>query len=119
MNLIVMQVDRAYTVINYSPCGRYLAAGTMTGDTIFWDLQNNRQIDGAKKDPDNQCITSIQWHPTEGTGEIAYMDNAGQFGYAFDIFDHENNVLERGENAEEEDDVDFGDCMLIKYVFYL
>lgn len=114
MHYFISVFKVVYTAVSYSPCGRYICAGTMTGDTTIWDLQNDCQIKGSKKDPDNQCITSIQWHPIEGTGELAYMDNAGQFGYLYDIFDNEKSTSEYDGEAQSEinkDDIDFGDCM--------
>lgn len=62
------------------------------------------------KEREAQCIASIQWNPLNN-GEIAYMDNTGQFGIITDIFDSDNNILERDVEADEgaEADIDFGD----------
>lgn len=107
---------------SYSPSGRYLAAGSHNGDTTIWDIEGNRLISGAKKDNDSQCITAIQWHPNEGTGELAYMDSAGQFGVVNDIFDSNNDIERYHDLAEEADaEVDFGDCkfqFLSKHIWF-
>lgn len=90
-----------------------MAAGGIDGETPIWDIDGNRLIKGARKDPDSQCITAVQWNPIEGKGELAYMDNSGQFGVITDIFDNANDPLERDGDLQEDanGDVDFGDCM--------
>lgn len=86
-----------------------MAAGGVNGEISIWDIDGNRLIKDEKRDNDAQCITAIQWNPLNN-GELAYMDNTGQFGLVTDIFDSDNNVLERDNDQidEVEGDVDFG-----------
>lgn len=100
-----MSID--YTTCCYSPCGKYIAAGGPNGEISVWDIENNRLIKEENKGSDAQSITSIQWNPLNN-GEIAYMDNTGQFGLITNIFDDDNNILDRDELIVEVDnDMDF------------
>lgn len=105
-----MQASVEYTTCCYSPCGKYIAAGGTKGEISVWDVEGGRIIKEEKKDNDAQSITAIIWNPLNN-GELAYMDNTGQFGLVTDIFDIDNNILERDEelDGEVDNDVDFGD----------
>lgn len=71
-------------------------------------------IKEQKRDNDAQSITAIQWNPMNN-GEAAYMDDTGQFGVITDIFDSDNNILDRDGNLEEEmnGEVNFDDRKLL------
>lgn len=67
----------------YSRCGRYLAAGTISGDICIWEARSGNVIKVDAKDNDAQSITAIDWNPTIA-GELAYTDNTGQLGTVTD-----------------------------------
>lgn len=71
----------AFTLCRYSPCGNFLAAGTVTGDICVWRVRSGEPIDILNKDDaQTQPITTIDWNPTSSDGEMAYTDNSGQLG---------------------------------------
>lgn len=72
----------AFTLCRYSPCGNFLAAGTVTGDICVWRVRSGEPIDVVNKDDaQTQPITMIDWNPnSNGDVELAYADNSGQLG---------------------------------------
>lgn len=99
-----------YSVCSYSKCGKYIAAGSESGEFSVWDIDANKIIDEENfGDNEAQCITAIDWNPTNN-GEFAYTDNTGQFGLIENISDSYDNIVEREEIGDGMDeDIDFGD----------
>lgn len=75
----LFQISSDYTVCRYSRCGRYIAAGTVSGDISIWEVRSGNVIKVDAKDNDAQSITAIDWNPAI-SGELAYTDNTGQLG---------------------------------------
>lgn len=74
------KLSSVYTVCRYSKCGRYLAAGTASGDISIWIARTETVLKVHEKDTnDAQGITAIDWNPAIN-GELAYTDNTGQLG---------------------------------------
>lgn len=69
-----------FTVCRYSPCGNFLAAGTVNGDICVWRVRSGEAIDVVNKDDvQAQPITTLDWN-AHSAGEMAYTDNSGQLG---------------------------------------
>lgn len=62
-----------------------------------------------------QCITAIDWSPKADSMEFAYTDNTGQFGLIENICDSDENVIDRDDASAVEDDINFGESMLLSY----
>lgn len=88
--------DVTFTVCRYSPCGKYLAAGTDRGDICVWHVRSVEAVEViSKEDSQAQSITAIVWNPSN-SDELAYTDNTGQLG----------TVTEDGTNGRDDDDLD-------------
>lgn len=95
---------------SFSPCGKYIAAGTLTAEFSVWEVRSGDVIKGETKASDAQKITAIQWNPSNN-GEFAYTDNTGQLGTIIDCYNADEDILENGidESDSVQNDVDFGD----------
>lgn len=99
----LFQIASDYTVCRYSRCGRYIAAGTMSGDISIWDARSGNVIKVDAKGNDAQSITAIDWNPAT-VGELAYTDNTGQLGT---VTECNNAERERIEDDPADEDVVF------------
>lgn len=108
-----MQISSNYTVCSYSPCGKYIAAGTISGEISVWEVRSGDVIKGETKGAESQKITAIEWNPSNN-GEFAYVDKTGQLGTIIDCYNVDENNLENGidEDGSVTNDVDFGDSKL-------
>lgn len=103
-----------YSVCAFSPCGGYIAAGGTNGEIVVWNIATNTVIGEEKENSsDAQCITSLCWNPSDN-GELAYIDNTGQFGLVLNITeDSTEDIFDRREEEDAmingDDDIDFGD----------
>lgn len=98
---------------SFSPCGKYIAAGTLTAEISVWEVRSGDVIKGETKASEAHKITSIEWNPANN-GEFAYADKSGQLGTIIDCYNVDENILENGidENGSVNNDVDFGDSKL-------
>lgn len=92
-----------FTVCRYSPCGSFLAAGTVNGDICVWRVRSGEAIDVMNTDDvQAQPITTLYWN-AHSAGELAYTDNSGQLGTitynAVDDSDDGNVVATGSSNA--------------------
>lgn len=104
VSLRFFQISSDYTVCRYSRCGRYLAAGTGSGDISIWDVRSGNVIKVDAKGNDSQSITAIDWNPAI-VGELAYTDNTGQLGTVTECTGAERDRQFDDPAAEDQDEV--------------
>ncbi|KAJ6644470.1 WD repeat and HMG-box DNA-binding protein 1 [Pseudolycoriella hygida] len=109
------KISSNYTVCSFSPCGKYIAAGTQTAEISVWEVRSGDVIKGETKASEAHRITALDWNPANN-GEFAYTDNTGQLGTIIDCYNIDENILEIGidENGSVDNDVDFGDIQFDK-----
>ncbi|XP_053922789.1 WD repeat and HMG-box DNA-binding protein 1 [Cuculus canorus] len=80
--------DKAITqplnVVAWSPCGQYLAAGSVDGNVVVWNVETQECIERMKHEK-RYSIHGLAWHPKHR--QIAYTDNEGNLGLLENIGD--------------------------------
>ncbi|NWH65506.1 WDHD1 protein, partial [Geococcyx californianus] len=71
-------------VVAWSPCGRYLAAGSVVGNIVVWNVENQECIERMKHEK-GYTICGLAWHPKYR--QIAYTDKEGNLGLLENIGD--------------------------------
>ncbi|KAH1012098.1 WD repeat and HMG-box DNA-binding protein 1 [Dendroctonus ponderosae] len=111
------EVDADFSVLQYSSCGKYLAAASLKGDFVIWETLKKTVFQTSKHDASN-AICGLMWNP-KGNGEIVYTDVEGQVSIMSNCsrlqpVDNEEistEVEKVDENGFTENDVDFGDFL--------
>ncbi|XP_060789640.1 WD repeat and HMG-box DNA-binding protein 1 isoform X2 [Neoarius graeffei] len=73
-DLLTQQV---INVVVWSPCGKFLAAGTVGGTLSVWDVEAKLCIERQKHEK-GYTVCGMAWHPSGG--QIAYTDTEGCLG---------------------------------------
>ncbi|XP_027015804.2 WD repeat and HMG-box DNA-binding protein 1 isoform X1 [Tachysurus fulvidraco] len=73
-DLLTQQV---VNVVVWSPCGKFLAAGTVGGSLSVWDVDAKLCIERQKHEK-GYTVCGMAWHPAGG--QIAYTDTQGCLG---------------------------------------
>ncbi|XP_046711730.1 WD repeat and HMG-box DNA-binding protein 1 isoform X1 [Silurus meridionalis] len=73
-DLLTQQV---VNVVVWSPCGKFLAAGTVGGTLCIWDVEAKLCIERQKHEK-GFTVCGMAWHPAGG--QIAYTDTEGCLG---------------------------------------
>ncbi|XP_074725269.1 WD repeat and HMG-box DNA-binding protein 1 isoform X2 [Strix uralensis] len=71
-------------VVAWSPCGQYLAAGSVDGNIVVWNMETQECIERMKHEK-NYSICGLAWHPKHR--QIAYTDTEGNLGLLENIGD--------------------------------
>ncbi|XP_030308040.1 WD repeat and HMG-box DNA-binding protein 1 [Calypte anna] len=71
-------------VVTWSPCGHYLAAGSVDGSIVVWNVETQECIERMKHEK-NYTICGLAWHPKYK--HIAYTDTEGNLGLLENIGD--------------------------------
>lgn len=56
-------VDSEYSIVKYSPCGKYISAASIKGDLIVWDVRRSIAI-ATTTHPKLISICSMAWNPS-------------------------------------------------------
>ncbi|KAI7804661.1 putative WD repeat and HMG-box DNA-binding protein 1 [Triplophysa rosa] len=64
-------------VVVWSPCGKFLAAGTVGGNLLIWDVEAKLCVERQKHEK-GFTVCGMAWHPSGG--RITYTDTEGCLG---------------------------------------
>ncbi|XP_036398840.1 WD repeat and HMG-box DNA-binding protein 1 [Megalops cyprinoides] len=70
-------VTQPVNVVAWSPCGKFLAAGTVGGILAVWDVERKLCVEREKHEK-GYTVCGMAWHPSGG--QIAYTDTEGCLG---------------------------------------
>ncbi|KAK2502100.1 hypothetical protein MC885_006417 [Smutsia gigantea] len=70
-------ISQTLNIVTWSPCGQYLAAGSINGLIIVWNVETKDCMERVKHEK-GYAICGLAWHPT--CGQIAYTDAEGNLG---------------------------------------
>ncbi|KAF5901716.1 WD repeat and HMG-box DNA-binding protein 1 isoform X1, partial [Clarias magur] len=70
-------LTQVINVVVWSPCGKFLAAGTIGGTLSVWDVEAKLCIERQKHER-GYTVSGMAWHPAGG--QIAYTDTEGCLG---------------------------------------
>uniref|UniRef100_A0A8C3U706 WD repeat and HMG-box DNA-binding protein 1 n=1 Tax=Catharus ustulatus TaxID=91951 RepID=A0A8C3U706_CATUS len=73
-------------VVVWSPCGRFLAAGSVNGNIVVWNVETQQCIERMRHEK-KYSICGLAWHPKYK--QIAYTDTEGNLGLLENIGDVE------------------------------
>ncbi|NXK02476.1 WDHD1 protein, partial [Herpetotheres cachinnans] len=77
-------ITQSLNVVAWSPCGQYLAAGSVDGSILVWNVETQECIERMKHEK-NYSICGLAWHPKHK--QIAYADTEGSLGLLENIGD--------------------------------
>ncbi|NXW43296.1 WDHD1 protein, partial [Nyctiprogne leucopyga] len=77
-------IAQPLNVVAWSPCGQYLAAGSVDGSIVVWNMETQECIERMKHEK-NYTICGLAWHPKYK--QIAYTDTEGNLGLLENIGD--------------------------------
>ncbi|XP_004601816.2 WD repeat and HMG-box DNA-binding protein 1 [Sorex araneus] len=77
-------ISQALNIVTWSPCGKYLAAGSINGLIIVWNVETRDCLERVKHEK-GYAICGLAWHPT--CDQIAYTDAEGNLGLLENVCD--------------------------------
>ncbi|NXI34352.1 WDHD1 protein, partial [Galbula dea] len=77
-------ITQPLNVVAWSPCGHYLAAGSVDGCIVVWNMETKECMERMKHEK-NYSVCGLAWHPK--SNQIAYTDTEGNLGLLEDIGD--------------------------------
>ncbi|KAF1497333.1 WD repeat and HMG-box DNA-binding protein 1, partial [Eudyptula minor novaehollandiae] len=77
-------IAQPLNVVAWSPCGQYLAAGSVDGSIVVWNVETQECVERMKHEK-NYSICGLAWHPKYR--QIAYTDTEGNLGLLENIGD--------------------------------
>ncbi|XP_057588505.1 WD repeat and HMG-box DNA-binding protein 1 isoform X2 [Hippopotamus amphibius kiboko] len=77
-------ISQTLNIVTWSPCGQYLAAGSINGLIIVWNVETKDCVERMKHEK-GYAICGLSWHPT--CGQIAYTDAEGNLGLLENVCD--------------------------------
>ncbi|XP_007886321.2 WD repeat and HMG-box DNA-binding protein 1 [Callorhinchus milii] len=75
-------ITKPINIVSWSPCGRYLAAGSADGSMVVWNVTTKECVERLQHEKAFK-ISAMAWHPKGG--KIAYTDCEGNLGLLEDI----------------------------------
>ncbi|XP_030761821.1 WD repeat and HMG-box DNA-binding protein 1 isoform X2 [Sitophilus oryzae] len=103
------KISADYSVLQFSYCGKYLAAASVEGDFAIWNVAQ-KSIFTTSKHESSKPVCGLNWSP-RNNGKIVYTDIEGQLSIMSNCSKMEM-VSETNEPEIEnftENEVDFGD----------
>ncbi|XP_074400142.1 WD repeat and HMG-box DNA-binding protein 1 isoform X2 [Zonotrichia albicollis] len=79
-------ITQPLNVVAWSPCGQFLAAGSVDGNLVVWNVETQQCIERMKHEK-KYSICGLAWHPKYK--QIAYTDSEGNLGLLENIGDAE------------------------------
>ncbi|XP_058285785.1 WD repeat and HMG-box DNA-binding protein 1 isoform X2 [Hylobates moloch] len=77
-------ISQTLNIVTWSPCGQYLAAGSINGLIIVWNVETKDCMERVKHEK-GYAICGLAWHPT--CGQISYTDVEGNLGLLENVCD--------------------------------
>ncbi|NWX13891.1 WDHD1 protein, partial [Aegotheles bennettii] len=77
-------ITQPLNVVTWSPCGQYLAAGSVDGSLVVWNVETQECIERMQHEK-KYTICGLAWHPRHR--QIAYTDTEGNLGLLENIGD--------------------------------
>ncbi|XP_032107015.1 WD repeat and HMG-box DNA-binding protein 1 isoform X2 [Sapajus apella] len=77
-------ISQTLNIVTWSPCGRYLAAGSINGLIIVWNVETKDCMERVKHEK-GYAICGLAWHPA--CGQICYTDAEGNLGLLENVCD--------------------------------
>ncbi|CAG9822132.1 unnamed protein product [Phaedon cochleariae] len=107
--LICNEVSAPYSIVQYSPCGKFIIATSLEGDFVVWEV-GTQEVANVSKHTKSIAICGLMWNP-KGNGEIVYTDVEGQLGIITESVKGMTNDGPEQMNTDEmelaDNDVDF------------
>ncbi|XP_055468280.1 WD repeat and HMG-box DNA-binding protein 1 [Psammomys obesus] len=94
-------VSQALNIVTWSPCGQYLAAGTINGLIVVWNVETKDCMERVKHEK-GYAICGLAWHPT--CGRICYTDVEGNLGVLENVCDLSGKVSSNKVSSKVEKD---------------
>ncbi|XP_059813598.1 WD repeat and HMG-box DNA-binding protein 1 isoform X2 [Hypanus sabinus] len=76
-NLSDDSITMPLNVVSWSPCGDYVAAGSIDGSMAVWNVQTKKCVERLRHEKAYR-ICAMAWHPLKGN--LAYTDFEGNLG---------------------------------------
>ncbi|XP_053451282.1 WD repeat and HMG-box DNA-binding protein 1 isoform X1 [Nycticebus coucang] len=70
-------ISQSLNIVTWSPCGQYLAAGSINGLILVWNIETKDCVERVKHEK-GYAICGLAWHPT--CRRISYTDVQGSLG---------------------------------------
>ncbi|XP_014450612.1 WD repeat and HMG-box DNA-binding protein 1 [Alligator mississippiensis] len=83
-------ITQTLNVVIWSPCGQYLAAGSVDGCIAVWNVDTRQCMERIKHEK-SYTICGLAWHPKYG--QIAYTDTEGNLGLIENVCDKDGKKL--------------------------
>ncbi|XP_054304489.1 WD repeat and HMG-box DNA-binding protein 1 isoform X4 [Pongo pygmaeus] len=77
-------ISQTLNIVTWSPCGQYLAAGSINGLIIVWNVETKDCMERVKHEK-GYAICGLAWHPT--CGRISFTDAEGNLGLLDNVCD--------------------------------
>ncbi|XP_022906813.2 WD repeat and HMG-box DNA-binding protein 1 [Onthophagus taurus] len=97
--------DSNFSIVQYSPCGKFIAAAAIKGEIIVWAVESQEVVEFSQHSS-SKAVCALAWNPL-GNGEIAFCDIEGELGVVTDCT--ANTTLKADNKSDVGNDVDFGD----------
>ncbi|CAG9836570.1 unnamed protein product [Diabrotica balteata] len=72
------KVSSQYSIVTFSPCGKYILSSSLEGDFVIWNVAT-REVLNFSKHEKSVAVCGLTWNPL-GNGQVVYTDVEGQLG---------------------------------------
>ncbi|KRT85068.1 hypothetical protein AMK59_290 [Oryctes borbonicus] len=104
--LVADSIAVSFSIVQFSPCGNFLAAASEHGDVVIWNVPSQTVVN-CSQNQTSTAICAMVWNPL-GNGEIAYCDVQGQLGILTNCIGTLEISSEVTEKTDENAEMDFG-----------
>ncbi|KAL1505330.1 hypothetical protein ABEB36_004921 [Hypothenemus hampei] len=103
------KVAADFSILQYSTCGKYLAAATVEGDFVIWRT-TDKKVHRISKHCSSTAVCALMWNPKDND-QIVYTDTEGQLSIMSRCSNKKNeaNELAFNEDGFMDNEVDFGE----------
>uniref|UniRef100_A0AAR2JQ06 WD repeat and HMG-box DNA-binding protein 1 n=1 Tax=Pygocentrus nattereri TaxID=42514 RepID=A0AAR2JQ06_PYGNA len=101
-------LSQVVNVVVWSPCGKFLAAGSVGGILSVWDVEAKLCVERQKHER-GYTICGMAWHPSGG--QIAFTDTEGCLGLLDGLCASSSSSSSTANKSTKDDDDDDDDLM--------